>query len=231
MVFYFYPEDPPLDDLLSKNIPGLMDQNINQSFFSFSLDPFHTLNYSFEIDSPRPNWARGKKESLLLSIIIDEHLSQETEQVVINLCGEFIENIHLDGDLYAAFHLNDMARHSKTDKELILKKNSIIREMIQELYWATVEETKEKPEEEELNILLNLDHVSETLQLLRRAPKPYEETRVWFEKKFPQEDFEKMIETLKKMRFINIVVVDGTVKYIYFFKKTLMKEILFREMS
>jgi len=120
MVFYFYPEEPPLDDLLSKNIPGLMDQNINQSFFTFSLDPFHALNYSFEIDSPRPNWARGKKESLLLSIVIDEHLSQEIEQVVINLCGEFIENIHLDGDLYAAFHLNDMARHSKTDKELIV---------------------------------------------------------------------------------------------------------------
>lgn len=230
MIFYYYPEDLPLVDSLSNNIANLMDQNINQSFFTFSLDDFHILNYLFEINS---KWTRhrGGKESLLISIIFDEHTSQEMEQLVSNLCFEFVENVMLTENIYTAFHLNEMVKYNKSDKNLIMKNNLLMRDMIKELYWATVEETKEKPKEEELNILLNQDHVSETLQLLRRAPKPYEKTKEWFERKFPKENFDDMIDTLKKMRFINLVNVDGDIKYIYFFKKTLMKEILFRESS
>ena len=228
MIFYYFPEDLPLVDLLSKNIAGLMDQNINETFFTFSLEDYHMLNYLFELDS---RMARGHKESLLISIIFDEHTSQETEQLVSNLCTEFVENVKMSDTIFAAFHLNEMALYNKSDKNLIMKSNDLIREMVKELYWATVEETKEKPKEEELNILLYQDHVSETLQLLRRAPKPYEETKKWFEKKFPKQNFDKMIDTLTKMRFINTNIVDGNVKYIYFFKKTLIKEILFREVS
>ena len=228
LVFYFYPEVPPLTDLVSNSIAGLMDQNIDQTFFTFSLDTYHTLNYLFDIDSIL---GRGKKESILISIIFDEHITQETEQLVFNLCLEFIESIKLIENMYYAFYLNEMSNKTKSEKELIMKNNALVRDMMQELYWATVEETREKTKEEKLDILLNLEHVSETLQVLRRAPKPYEEIKLWFDEKFPKENFDTMIDTLREMRFININLVDGTKKYIYFFKKTLIKEILYREIG
>ena len=228
MIFYYFPGDQPLVDLLSNNIASLMDHNIDQNFFTFSLENFHMLNYLFELES---RMARGNKETILLSVVFDEHTSQETEQLVNDLCNEFVENIKQNENIFAAFHLNEMAQYNKSDMDLIMKNNEIIKDMIQELYWATVEEIKEATEEEPFDILLNQDHVSETLQVLRRAPKSYEEVKEWFEKKFPGKDFERMIEKLTEMRFITINVIDGSKKYIYFFKNTLIKEILFREIN
>ncbi|MFX1281698.1 MAG: hypothetical protein ACFFA3_20270, partial [Promethearchaeota archaeon] len=84
LVFFSHPKNS-LDKELSAKIANIMDQQYNEGFFTHSFENLKSLNYYFEIHS---DWARGNKEMLMVSIVLDQQIPEEIEKILSNLCAE-----------------------------------------------------------------------------------------------------------------------------------------------
>ncbi|MHA1264603.1 MAG: tetratricopeptide repeat protein [Candidatus Helarchaeota archaeon] len=132
-VLCFYPNT--LEEEKAQQIANLLNisELIKQKFFVYETSPqFKTVNYYFEIPS---KWARGKKEMLLISLIlIDE--SVEQTHLFENLLKKIAERIEKIEDAYKGFYLYDS---SKDDFDAIEEVNDKICETIE----SFLKETKE----------------------------------------------------------------------------------------
>ncbi len=214
LVVYSYPKDS-LDKDLSSKIANFMDQQFNEGFFTHSFENLRSLNYYFEIHS---DWARGNKEILMVSTIVDQQLSPEIEEQISDLCIEFSERLRSNEEIFTAFYINDLNYH-ENDKERIIKNESLIKVWVETLYYAILENTREKTVEEKIAILLNDKHIFETLEKLSRGPIPLEMLREWFIENFPSKNFEEIINTLEDKQFIFINQIGLVEKYVLLLKE------------
>ena len=214
LVVYSYPKDS-LDKDLSVKIANFMDQQFNEGFFTHSFENLRSLNYYFEIHS---DWARGNKEILMVSTIVDQQLSPEIEEQISDLCIEFSERLRSNEEIFTAFYINDLNYH-ENDKERIIKNESLIKAWVESLYLLILENTREKTEEEKIAILLNDKHIFETLEKLSRGPIPLEMLREWFIENFPRKNFEEIINTLEDKQFIFINQIGLVEKYVLLLKE------------
>ena len=166
LVFYSYPKDM-LERELSLKIANIMDQQFSEGFFTHSFENLKSLNYYFEIHS---DWARGNKEMLMVSTILDQQISTEDEEKISILCTEFSEQLQSNEEIYTAFYINDVHNFDEEDQESIRKNESLIKAWVENLYWFIIEDTREKTEEEEIAILLNDKHIFMTLEKLSEGP-------------------------------------------------------------
>jgi len=215
LVFYSYPEDI-LERELSLKIANIMDQQFSEGFFTHSFENLKSLNYYFEIHS---DWARGNTEMLMVSIILDQQIPVETEEKISILCTEFSEQLQSNEEIYTAFYINDVNNFDEEDQENIVKSESLIKAWLTNLYWAIIEDTREKTEEEEIAILLNDQHIFKTIEKLSKGPIPLEWLREWFIEKFPEKNFEEIIETLDDRQFIFINQIGLVEKYVLLVKE------------
>jgi hypothetical protein len=215
LVFYSYPENM-LDEQLSARIANIMDQTVSEGFFTHSFEKNSSNNYYFEIYS---DWARGNKEMLMVSIIFDQQINSEIEQNVNVLCTEFLEKLLSNEEIYTAFYINDINNFDEPDKDLIYKNNSLIKLWVKELYWATLEDTREKSEEEKIAALLNKKFIFLTLKKLSKGPIALEELREWYNDTFPKLDFKELIDTLVSKQFIFINQIGIVEKYVLLLKE------------
>lgn len=215
IVFYSYPNDV-LDDQLSARIANIMDQTVSEGFFTHSFESRNSMNFYFEIYS---DWARGNQEMLMVSIIFNRQTNSEIEQNVLLLCTEFIEKLQSNDEIFTAFYINDINNFDDFDKELILRNNSLIKTWVKELYWATIEETREKSEEEKIAILLNKEHIFSTLKKLSKGPITLEGLNEWYNKKFPDLSFKELIDILVERQFIFINQIGIVEKYVLLLKE------------
>jgi len=214
LVVKSYPKDS-LDKDLSVKIANFMDQQFNEGFFTHSFENLRSLNYYFEIHS---DWARGNKEILMVSTIVDQQLSPEIEEQISDLCIEFSERLQSNEEIFTAFYINDLNYH-ENDKERIIKNESLIKVWVETLYYAILENTREKTVEEKIAILLNDKHIFETLEKLSRGPIPLEMLREWFIENFPSKNFEEIINTLEDKQFIFINQIGLVEKYVLLLKE------------
>ena len=214
LIFYSYPKSS-LDKTLSVKIANIMDQQFNEGFFTHSFENVKSLNYYFEIQS---DWARGNKEMLMVSTILDQQISPEIEDKISASCSEFSEQLQSNEEIFTAFYINDINYH-ENDKELILKNYALIKAWVDNLYWHIIEDTREKTEEEKIAILLNDQQIFETLKRLSKGPIPLEWLREWFNEKFPTKDFEEIIEILDEKKFIFINQIGLVEKYVLLVKE------------
>ncbi|MFX1573071.1 MAG: hypothetical protein ACFFB0_10005 [Promethearchaeota archaeon] len=214
LVVYSYPKDS-LDKDLSVKIANFMDQQFNEGFFTHSFENLRSLNYYFEIHS---DWARGNKEILMVSTIVDQQLSPEIEEKISDLCIEFSERLRANEEIFTAFYINDLNYH-EDDKERIIKNESLIKVWVESLYWAILDITREKTEEEKIAILLNDKHIFDTLEKLSKGPIPLEMLREWFIENFPNKNFEEIINTLEDKQFIFINQIGLVEKYVLLLKE------------
>ncbi len=214
LVVYSYPKDS-LDKDLSVKIANFMDQQFNEGFFTHSFENLRSLNYYFEIHS---DWARGNKEILMVSTIVDQQLSPEIEEKISDLCIEFSERLRSNEEIFTAFYINDLNYH-ENDKERIIKNESLIKAWVESLYWVILENTREKTEEEKIAILLNDKHIFETLEKLSRGPIPLEMLREWFIENFISKNFDEIINTLEDKQFIFINQIGLVEKYVLLLKE------------
>ena len=214
-MFYSYPEDI-LERELSLKIANIMDQQFSEGFFTHSFENLKSLNYYFEIHS---DWARGNTEMLMVSIILDQQIPVETEEKISILCTEFSEQLQSNEEIYTAFYINDVNNFDEEDQENIVKSESLIKAWLTNLYWAIIEDTREKTEEEEIAILLNDQHIFKTIEKLSKGPIPLEWLREWFIEKFPEKNFEEIIETLDDRQFIFINQIGLVEKYVLLVKE------------
>ena len=215
LVFYSYPKNS-LDKDLSVKIANIMDQQFNEGFFTHSFENLKSMNYYFEIHS---DWARGNKEMLMVSTILDQQVSLEIEEKISNLCAEFSERLQSNEEIFTAFYINDLKSFDENDKEQIVKNYSLIKAWVTNLYWTIIEDTREKTEEEKIAILLNEKHIFEILEKLSRGPILLEWLREWFIENFPNKDFDEIIETLVDKQFIFINQIGLVEKYVLLVKE------------
>jgi hypothetical protein len=205
-----------LNEDLSVRIANIMDQTFSEGFFTHSFENLNSMNYYFEIHS---DWARGNKEMLMISIIFEQQTTPEMEQNVSTLSNEFSERLKSNEDIFTAFRQNEINNLKEDERESVIKNNSLIKLWVKELYWATVEVTKEKTEEEKIAYLLNKKHIFLTLRKLSKGPITLEELKDWFIEKFPEIDFDKMIQNLVEKQFIFINQIGRVEKYVLLVKE------------
>jgi hypothetical protein len=214
LVFYSYPKNV-LDKDLSVKIANIMDQQFNEGFFTHSFENLKSMNYYFEIHS---DWARGNKEMLMVSTILDQQIPPEIEEKISLLCTEFSEQLQSNEEVYTGFYINEKDYHEE-EIDLILKNNSLIQAWVDNLYWAIIEDTREKTEEEKIAILLNDRHIFLTLEKLSEGPISLEGLREWFIENFPEMDFNEIIEILDDRQFIFINQIGLVEKYVLLVKE------------
>ncbi|MHA1750661.1 MAG: hypothetical protein ACTSYF_18715, partial [Promethearchaeota archaeon] len=198
IVFYSYPENE-LDEQLSTRIANIMDQTVSEGFFTHSFENKISLNYYFEVHS---DWARGNKEMLMVSSVFYRQLTPDIEQNVINLLTEFSEKLQSNEEIYTAFYINDINNMEEQEREIIYKNNSLVRLWVKELYWATVEDTREKSEEEKIATLLNKKHIFLTLKKLSKGPISLEQLNEWFNEQFSKLSFYQIKDLLEERQLI-----------------------------
>jgi len=215
IVFYSYPENI-LDRELSVKIANIMDQQFNEGFFTHSFENLKSMNYYFEIHS---DWARGNKEMLMVSIIVDQQMSPEIEEHISVLCTEFSERLQSNEEIFTAFYINDINNFDENDQESIIKNDSLVKAWVESLYWFIIEDTREKTEEEKIAVLMNDKHIFKTLEKLSMGPIPLEWLREWFIENFPEKNFEEIIDILEQKNFIFINQIGLVEKYVLLVKE------------
>lgn len=215
MVWYSYPENL-LDDNLSTRIANIMDQQFTEGFFTHSFEDTITMNYYFEIES---DWARGNNDMLMISIIFDEQTNLQIEDRIKELSIEFSDKLKSNEEIYTAFHIGDINNFEENEQEKIIRNNELVKLWVRELYWASVELTREKTEEERLAELLSKEFVFLTLRKLSKGPLPLEWMKEWFQENFPDEDFDETIQTLAQKQLIFINQIGIVEKYILLLKE------------
>ena len=215
IVFYAFPKQE-LDDQLSARIANIMDQTVSEGFFTLTFEDKLSMNFYFEIHS---DWARGNNEMVMVSLIFDHQISAEVEQNLMNLCAEFCSKLQSNEEVYTAFYISDINNMEEEDKNLIIKNNEVVKGLVKELYWATIEETREKSEEEKIATLLNKRHIFLTLRKLSRGPISLEELNDWFNEYFPHLNFKELLDNLVERQLIFINQIGFVERYILLLKE------------
>ena len=218
-VFYSYPKNL-LSKQFSSVITTIMDQPLSESFFIHAFENFTSLNYYFEIQSNR---ARGGREMLMVSVIFEQQTTAENEHKVSTLLQEFSKNLQSHEQIYIAFSRDEFNRFDDKEKEDIINNYSLVKIWVKELYWAVVESTRERTEEEIIALLLSKKHIYETIQELSEGVLTLEELEEWFIEKFPDNNFDDMIATLLNEQLVFINQIGRVEKYIILLKEVIIE--------
>jgi hypothetical protein len=139
-ILCFFPDS--LEEEKAQQIANLLNisELIKQKFFVYETSPqFKTVNYYFEVPS---EWARGKKEMLLLSIIlIDEAIEQI--HVFEELLKKIASSIAEVENAYKGFYMYDA---SNEDYDEIERTNEILCRKIESFFEETKETLKKAQE-------------------------------------------------------------------------------------
>ncbi|MFX1500568.1 MAG: hypothetical protein ACFFDH_06330 [Promethearchaeota archaeon] len=166
-IFYTFPETP-LDNEISSRIYDVMTQQNDEEFFTHTFGNLKLLNYYFQIYS---EWARGYREMVMLSIMINHSVSPEIEESIKSLCKRFVERIRLTESIYTGFYFKELSKYDDDDKQKITESNLLIKEWIRDLYWETLEESRKKSEEQKITLLLNDRYIFESLEKMSKELK------------------------------------------------------------
>jgi hypothetical protein len=210
-----------LSNEISAILTSLMDQPLS-GFFIHAIENFTSLNYTFEIKSIR---ARGGKEMLMVSVIIDQATTPENEQKVSSLLREFSKSLQSHNQINSAFYKKELNKFDEKEKENIENNYSLVKLWVKELYWAVLESIRERTEEERIAHLLNRKYIYDTLQELSEGVLTLEELKEWFIERFPDNDFEKMIATLLDEQLVFINQIGRVEKYIILLKEVVIERI------
>ena len=145
-----------------------MDQPNREEFLTQTFENLKLLNYYFQIYS---DWARGKKEMVMVSVLIYQQISPEIEESISALCKEFSEKMQTTEDVFTGLHRKELNNHDENDKVLIKKNEFLIKSWLQELYWEILEDTRKISEEEKITLLLDDRYIFESLEKMSKELK------------------------------------------------------------
>ncbi|MFW9972413.1 MAG: hypothetical protein ACFFDF_19670 [Candidatus Odinarchaeota archaeon] len=166
-IFYSFPKRQ-LEKSLYARIYDVMDQPSKEEFLTQTFENSKLLNYYFQIYS---DWARGKKEMVMFSILIYQQISPEIEKSISDLCKEFSEKMQTTEEIFTGLHRKDMNSYDQKEKELIKKNDYLIRSWVRELYWEILKVIKKISEEERITLLLDDRYIIESLEEMSRELK------------------------------------------------------------
>ncbi len=136
IIFHSYPVKALIESEMIE-ITQNMTQAFNKEFFvQYSSTVPSSLNYYFEIHS---DWARGKKEMLLLSIIINKPITSMLEKIIQPICLDFATQIKNEENTFKALYINNMDNRSEKDRSEINLYNNGLKERIKHFYIHLIE--------------------------------------------------------------------------------------------
>jgi len=220
-VFYSYPKNM-LSDKYSSEITNIMEQPHIEDFFIHTITNFSSLNYNFNIQS---KIARGRREMLMVSVIFEQQTTTENELIVSLLLKEFSKSLQSQGEIFMAFSRDEIHTFDDEDRDKIVKNYSLVRLWVEELYWAVIETTREKTEEEVIALLMSKEHIYSTLQELSEGVLTLEELKDLFIERFPNKNFDDMIATLLDKQLVFINQIGRVEKYVLLLKEVAIERI------
>ena len=220
-VFYSYPKNM-LSDKFSSEITNIMEQPHIEDFFIHTITNFSSLNFNFNIQS---KLARGRREMLMVSVIFEQQTTTENEQEVSSLLQEFSKSLQSQGEIFMAFSRDDIHKFSGEDRETIIKNYSLVQLWVKELYWAVLDATRERTEEEVIALLMNKEYIYTTIQELSEGVITLEELKEWFIERFPDKNFDDMITILLDKQLVFINQIGRVEKYIILLKEVVVERI------
>ena len=128
MVYFSYPQT-----VLSKeektHLADIMDQSYEEGFFTHKFGDLASINYYFEIFS---EWARGNKEMLMISFVMDSTPSPSVEELIQNYCIGFIEKLRKNKEIFKAFYEIEDKQINQEDQQIIKKYRQNLRFWVKE---------------------------------------------------------------------------------------------------
>jgi hypothetical protein len=198
MVYYTYPEDA-LSEEEKTRLADIMDQAFEESFFAHQFGDLNSLNFYFEIQS---EWARGNKEMLMVSVILDIAPNPGVNSAISTLCSEFATRLKNVTEIYKAFYNVEEAQDKEQDQQVIKKYNLDLRFWVKELYWVAIEELREKTEEEKWASIMSQPQIFKIITKLSKGPMMMENLQKFFQIYFPHAKLNACLEKLEQEKFI-----------------------------
>ena len=113
IVYMSYPEDVLTKEEESR-IADMLDQAFEEGMFTNKFGDLYSINYYFEIPS---KWARGNKEMLMLSVVVDDAPNPENEEVIESWSDDFSTKLKTEEGIYQAFYKRDDIKFSDKEDE------------------------------------------------------------------------------------------------------------------
>ncbi len=129
-LFYSFPEDT-LGNKEEESIIALMSQSFKEKFFIYKSSFVSSLNYYFEIHS---DWARGNKEMLMISVILNQTINKEIEEIVQSFCLELESQLNSNEETFKALYLSEINSFSDEEQVEIKKANDDLKVKIKKFY-------------------------------------------------------------------------------------------------
>ena len=128
IAFYAYPENE-FTEKEEKITQDLMKTASNRKFFTYQTAFFSSMNYYFEIES---SWARGGKEMLMLTIVLNTQINEIIEYKMEIICQEFETKIKETENIFKGIYLKAIERFEEGEKKEIKSNAELIRSYIKE---------------------------------------------------------------------------------------------------
>ncbi len=138
--FYTYPENA-LNEKEKWKIAEVMEQASGKGFFIHQSSILSSLNYYFEITS---EWARGKKEMLMISLILDKQHEREFENIFQKICGDLISKLKNKKDLFKALYFKDIYSYPEVEHSNVRKISENLCSSIKEFYKEAIISIRKK---------------------------------------------------------------------------------------
>ncbi len=198
IVYYSYPEDF-LQDEDKARLADVMDKTFEESFFTHKFGDLTSMNYYFEVNS---EWARGNKEMLMISFILDVIPNPSVEALIVDLTKTFANKLKKTKNIYKAFYTFEDSGPTEEDGQEIKKFSTDLKFWIKELYWIGIEELRERTEEEKWASVMSKPEIFKVIIKLSKGPLTLEDLRKWFITVFPQLQVDPYITQLEKEKFV-----------------------------
>jgi len=130
LIYYYFPENS-LNMTEKAIITDIMMSASNERYFIQQSSNLSSLNYYFEIYS---DWARGKKEMLMISVILNTKITKSIEDVVLSICIDFQTELTSIKDIYKALYDKFLDSFSDEEQSDIEKISRDLHMKIKEFY-------------------------------------------------------------------------------------------------
>jgi hypothetical protein len=136
IVFHSYPENALIEPEIIEITQNMTHAFRKEFFVQYSSTIPSSLNYYFEIHS---DWARGKKEMLLLSIMINKPITPIMEKRIQPICVDFATQIKNEENTFKALYIDNMESRSMKDQSEIKLYYNGLKERIKHFYIQLIE--------------------------------------------------------------------------------------------
>jgi hypothetical protein len=129
-IFYSYPEGV-LNNIEKESIAGIIVQSSNESFFQHQSSRISSLNFYFELHS---EWARGNKEMLMISVVLNQKITAAIEEVVQSLSIEFESQLSSTQYMFKALYMSELGSFSDEEQANIVRFSEDLKLKLQDFY-------------------------------------------------------------------------------------------------